>query len=102
MDNLHRKFDKIESVGVSYVDSIAHLLTKKMQQIKSVNEDKPWPHIVIDGVDMGIQTWDDNPSPYSMAHIINTLKTDNPWFCKGNLTDLRRILYLSLAKGNLK
>jgi hypothetical protein len=35
---------------------------------------------VIDGVDMGIQTWDDNPSPYSMEHILNILKTDNPWF----------------------
>jgi hypothetical protein len=63
-----------------YAESITHLLTKKTQQIKTVNEDKPWPRVVIDGVDMGIQTWDDNPSPYSIEHILNMLKTDNPWF----------------------
>jgi hypothetical protein len=28
--------------------------------------------------------------------------TDKRWICKGNLTDLRRILHLSLAKGNPK
>jgi hypothetical protein len=67
-----------------YAESIAYLLTKKTQQIKVVNKDKPWPCIVIDGVDTGIQTWDDNPSPYSMEHILNTLKTDNPW-----LTDIK-------------
>jgi hypothetical protein len=65
-------------------ESITHLLTKKSQQIKSINEDKPWPCIVIDSVDTGIQTWDDNPSPYSMNHILTTLKTDNPW-----LTDIK-------------
>jgi hypothetical protein len=62
-----------------YTESIAHLLTRKTQQIKTINNDKPWPCIVIDGVDMGIQTWDENPSPYSMEHILNTQKTDNPW-----------------------
>jgi hypothetical protein len=67
-----------------YAESIGHLLTNKTQQIKTVNEDKPWPCIVIDSVDTGIQTWDNNPSPYSMEHILNTLKTDNPWF-----TDLK-------------
>jgi hypothetical protein len=46
-----------------YAESITYLLTKKTQQIKTVNKDKPWPHIVIDGVDTGIQTWDENPSP---------------------------------------
>jgi hypothetical protein len=67
-----------------YAESIAHLLTKKTQQIKTINKDKPWLHIVIDRVDMGIQTWDENPPPYSMEHILNTLKTDNPW-----LTDIK-------------
>jgi hypothetical protein len=62
-----------------HAESITHLLTKKSQQIKSVNEDKPWPRIVIDGVDTGIQTWDDNLYPYSMNHILTILKTDNPW-----------------------
>jgi hypothetical protein len=69
-----------------YAESIAHLLTKKTQQIKTINEDKPWPHVVIDGVDTGIQTWDGNLSPYSMEHILNTLKTDNLWFTDIKLT----------------
>jgi hypothetical protein len=45
-----------------HTESITHLLTKKAQQIKTINEDKPWPCIMIDGVDTGIQTWDDNLS----------------------------------------
>jgi hypothetical protein len=75
-----------------HAESIAHLLMKKAQQIKSVNEDKPWPHIVIDGVDTGIQTWDDNPSSYSMSHILTTLKTDNPWLADIKLKEEPRWL----------
>jgi hypothetical protein len=47
---------------LNHTESIAHLLTKKAQQIKTVNEDKPWPHVVIDSVDMGIQAQDNNSS----------------------------------------
>jgi hypothetical protein len=67
-----------------HAESVAHLLMKKAQQIKSINEDKPWPCIVIDSIDTGIQTWDENLSPYSMNHILTTLKTDNP-----SLTDIK-------------
>jgi hypothetical protein len=59
--------------------SITHL-TKHPIQIKAISEDKPWPRIVIDGVDTGISTWDENPSPHLMTHILNTLHANNPWF----------------------
>jgi hypothetical protein len=29
---------------------------------------------------MGISTWDENPSPHPITHILNTLHADNPWF----------------------
>jgi hypothetical protein len=57
-----------------------NLLTKQAQQIKSVSEDKPWPGVVIDGVNTGILPWDKIPSPHLMEHILNTLCADNPWF----------------------
>jgi hypothetical protein len=34
--------------------------------------------------------------------LIYSVKQDKAGFCKGNLTNLRRILHLSLAKGNPK
>jgi hypothetical protein len=45
-----------------------------------ISEDKPWPQIVIDRVDTGISTWDKNPSPHPMMHILNTLHAGNLWF----------------------
>jgi hypothetical protein len=58
--------------------SISHFLTKNPTPIKDINEDELWLRIVIDGVDTGISTWDDNPTPHPMTHILNTLYADNP------------------------
>jgi hypothetical protein len=63
-----------------YANSLSHLLTECPIQVKAISEDKPWPQVVINGVDTGISPWDDNPSPHPMTHILNTLHTDNPWF----------------------
>jgi hypothetical protein len=59
--------------------SISHFLTKHPIPIKDISKDKPWPQVVINGVDTGISTWDDNPSTHLMSHILNTLHADNPW-----------------------
>jgi hypothetical protein len=48
--------------------SISQFLTKHPIPIKDISEDKPWPRVVIDGVDTGISTWDENPSPHPMMN----------------------------------
>jgi hypothetical protein len=73
-----------------FAESIAHFLTKQIQQIKTISKDKPWPQVVIDRVDMGILQWDETPSPHSMEHIIDTLHANNPCFANIKLKELPR------------
>jgi hypothetical protein len=82
--------------------SITHFLTKNPIPIKDINEDKLWPRIVIDGVDTGISTWDKNPSPHPMTHILSTLHADNPWFTNIKLKEQPRWLCGSDHIGNKK
>jgi hypothetical protein len=67
--------------------SISHFLTEHPIPIKDISKDKPWPRIIIDGVDTGISTWDENPSLHPMTHILNTLHADNPWFANIKLKE---------------
>jgi hypothetical protein len=67
--------------------SICHFLTKHPIPIKDISEDKPWPHVIINGVDTGISTWDENPSPHPITYIFNTLHADNPWFANIKLKE---------------
>jgi hypothetical protein len=82
--------------------SITQFLTKHPIPIKDISEDKPWPRIVIDGVDTGIFTWDENPSPHLIAHILNTLHTDNPWFANIKIKEEPRWLCSPNQIGNKK
>jgi hypothetical protein len=41
-------------------------------------------------------------TPITRSSLLGEILLGRVRFCKGNLTDLRRILHLSLAKGNPK
>jgi hypothetical protein len=72
--------------------SISYFLIKHPIPIKDISDDKPWPQIIVDGVDTGIPTWDGNPSPHPMTYILNTLYADNPWFTNIKLKEEPRWL----------
>jgi hypothetical protein len=39
---------------------------------------------------------------FALLSYTNQCPSERPFYCKGNLTVLRRVLYLDLAKGNPK
>jgi hypothetical protein len=53
-------------------------------------------------VDTGISTWDEDPSPHPMPHILNTLYADNPWFANIKLKEQPRWLCRIDNIGNKK
>jgi hypothetical protein len=49
-----------------------------------------------------LTTWDENPSPHPMTHILNTLYANNPWFANIKLMEQPGWLCSSDHIGNKK